>query len=238
MEFSSWKTYCAMMVGVGVVVIAAVMIFIVASPDSGAAQPASPVLVSRTAIDTRGEQPTPASYVRVVPTTAPTSFPQPVSMEQPRVTYFIPPDADQSVKDALGDGIVSFEEYTRAVNNTMSCLDEKGAQHTKPVYDEERGQYVYGVTSPAGPGGVSTLDDCWMRYERDVQGAWVKASPPLKVVPVNEKGALECAAKFGLAAKTFQDIVALKRANPQDVTIQHCYVIGTNGYDPSVQRNP
>lgn len=159
--------------------------------------------------------------------------------QQPGVGHFVPPDADQSVNDALADGIATFEEYTAAVSNTMKCLDAKGVQHTTPFYNQAQSKYKYGVTNPAGPGGVSPLDDCWMRYERDVQLAWVQGNQS-SILPevVNEKGALECAAKFDLNATTFRDIMELKRANPQDVTIQHCYVIGTHGFDPSVPGTP
>jgi hypothetical protein len=73
-----------------------------------------------------------------------------------------------------------------------------------------------------------------MRYERDIQSAWVQANGHLKKhYPVNEAGAIECAAEFGLDAQTFQDIVDLRRTHRDDPIIAHCAVIGELGYDPS-----
>jgi predicted phosphoadenosine phosphosulfate sulfurtransferase len=93
--------------------------------------------------------------------------------------HFTPPPVDQSVTDALADGVVTREEYDRAVANTMRCLDEKGVQHSTPIYQESRRQYTFSVMSPTGPGnGPTEYDDCWMRYERDVTSEWVRAGPP------------------------------------------------------------
>lgn len=232
----NWRTL-SFVVAVGSLIAAvAFLIIVVTSAVSQAAQSSSSAFTSQTGSGSK-TQPTSISSVRSTSPATPTATQVQIDRTPPRITYFVAPDADQSVKDALSDGFVTFEEYTQAVNNTMACLDKKGVVHTTPVYNEDRGQYVYGATDSTGPGGVSDLDECWMRYERDVQGAWVKASPPLDVVPINETGALECATEQGLNAHTFADLQALKRANPTDPVIQHCYVIGTNGFDPSGPRS-
>ena len=171
--------------------------------------------------------------VRELPSTPATPT---VATSQARAVTPVP--TAESVADALDGGEVTFEEYTEAVFNTMACLDEKGIEHTEPVYDESQAQYTYSVTNPKGtdPREVSAYDECWMEYERDIQSAWVQqngAKRIQEVEVVNEEGALQCAAEFGLEASSFDDIRALKIEHPQDPAIQSCFITGTLGYDPS-----
>jgi hypothetical protein len=223
--------------GCGLVVAAAIALFVVLDPTSGSAQPISSAHASQNGTTSR-EQPSPASFVRAVPTASAATTPRPVSTEPPKITYIIPVDADQSVKDALSDGIVTFEEYAQAVHNDMLCLDALGIAHSDPVYDKNSVQFHYSITSPNGPGAASSPEeDCYARYERDVHSAWVMGHGDEMVWEVvDEKGALQGAAKFGLKATSFADIIALKRANPQDPAITSCFSIGTLGFDPSVPR--
>ena len=88
--------------------------------------------------------------------------------------YFAPVAADQSQTDALADGVVTREEYDAAVAGTMACLNEKGVDHTQPVYDGRRYTYTVINSSPIGSQGVTPYDECWMMHERDVQAKWVE----------------------------------------------------------------
>jgi hypothetical protein len=88
-----------------------------------------------------------------------TSVPTPTAQPHEPITYSVAPDADQSVKEFLADGIVTREEYGQAVANSMACLDDKGVSHSEPVYNAARVQYDYVVQSTSAPGGVSAYDD-------------------------------------------------------------------------------
>lgn len=143
---------------------------------------------------------------------------------------------DQSVKEILADGVVTFEEYKTAVNNTMACLDEHGVGHTEPVYSESRKQYSYitWVARSEESSGPGVEDACSMKFERDVQAAWVFANEGKGVGDaVDKEGALKCAAESGLNVQTFADLQSLIIQHPQDSVIQHCFVIGLHGFDPS-----
>lgn len=169
------------------------------------------------------------------------SSPSATVMNDDRRVHITPVATAASVADALDNGAVTFEEHTQAVFNTMACLDEMGIEHTEPVYEESQGQYRYSVTNPRGtdPRDVSAYDECWMTYERDIQAAWVQQNGARRiweVEVVNEEGSLQCAAEFGIEANSFADIQALKLEHPQDPAIQHCFLIGTMGFDPSVQN--
>jgi hypothetical protein len=178
----------------------------------------------------------PVVEVKASPTIQPRP-PLPAATAQSRATttYFVPPDADQSVKDAFADGTVTFDEYTEAVNDDMACLDAKGVEHSPPSYNQSTGQYDYTIVSPAGPtDGLSPEDECWMRYERDVQAAWVKENQgSSKPIIIDEAGALRCAAELGIPATTIAELQAQKQAHPLDPYITHCWDIATIGYDPS-----
>ena len=80
------------------------------------------------------------------------------------------------MKDAFADGLVTREEYDRAVANNMACMDEKGVQHSAPVYQEANHQYYYTMThtGPVPYEGLSPEDECYMRFEQDVHSAWVR----------------------------------------------------------------
>lgn len=195
-----------------------------------------PVGTSSSSTDAANSMTTASEESLSVTTQSPPVLPARVLTEPPKKSYFVPEDAAQSVKDALEDGIVTFAEYTSAVRDTLRCISEKGIEHSEPVYNEAQARYTFSVASDTGPGEVSAYDACWMKLSRDVEFVWAQQNQAMIQPEVmNEKGALECAANFGLKADTFQDIIALKRASPRDVTIQHCYVIGTDGFDPSMR---
>lgn len=126
---------------------------------------------------------TPAAGVEVAafaPSATPTSL-LPTPTRPPNTspsirTYFVPPEPDQSVHDALADGVVTRAEYDRAVANNMACLDDKGVQHSAPVYEESSHQYRYSMThtGPVPYAGLSPSDECYMRYEQDIHSQWVR----------------------------------------------------------------
>ena len=123
-----------------------------------------PKLVLDTSMDRPAQRP---------PTPTPTSTP---GHRPPITTYFVPPDADASVGAALADGLVTREEYAHAVANNMACMDEKGVEHSAPVYQESIHQYHYTMahTGPVPYEGLSPADECYMRFEQDIHGAWVR----------------------------------------------------------------
>jgi hypothetical protein len=145
--------------------------------------------------------------------------------------YFTPADADQSVVNALSDGIVTRAEYDAAVNSTMACLDGKGIAHTAPVYEDSRDvpvwTYAVGPLPEEGKKTVTAYDDCWMRYERDVKSAWVTQQAGRKGV-TNEKGAVACAKALGLNLRSMDELLAQWRSGLRESMpeAERCLEIG------------
>ncbi len=87
---------------------------------------------------------------------------------------FTPPPMDQSQVDALADGVVTFDEYASAVDSTLACVEERGRSHTEPAYDGSRHQFQYTIVGDSpGDSPMSAYDECWIRFERDIQAQWV-----------------------------------------------------------------
>ena len=72
----------------------------------------------------------------------------------------------------LADGVVTAEEYARAVGNTLACLDAQGVPHSSARFDTGTNQWKYEI-GPTPQDKLGVQDECWARYERDVQAAWV-----------------------------------------------------------------
>jgi hypothetical protein len=153
--------------------------------------------------------------------------------------------ADQTVIDALADGNVTRGEYDRAVNNTMACIDAKGIPHSSPVYEDFRDRPVWKyVVGPLPEDQDNTLiaeyDECWAKYERDVQSKWVEQHKPSQAKQAaNEQAALQCARREGLGVATFKELLDLRRARPDNVernAVNNCITVGADGYDPGDHR--
>lgn len=55
-------------------------------------------------------------------------------------------EPEQSVEEALADGVVTAEEYAHGVSNTLACMDANGLGHSSAWFD-------------SGPYGVYVRDD-------------------------------------------------------------------------------
>ncbi len=108
----------------------------------------------------------PRTPLPATPTVKPTRAPTRID--------FTPPPIDQSQVDALADGVVTFDEYASAVDRTLACVEERGRSHTEPVYNESRHQFSYTISGDSPDDRpMSAYDECWIRFERDIQEQWV-----------------------------------------------------------------
>lgn len=90
-------------------------------------------------------------------------------------TYLTPVATAPSVSDVLADGIVTREEFDTATARMIGCMDEQGADHTTPLYDERSHQYRFSmVAKPGSQPGLTVYDECWMEYAQEVTGEWVR----------------------------------------------------------------
>lgn len=158
----------------------------------------------------------------------------------PGVAVAAPVAVDQSVVEALADGNVSRAEYDAAVNSNLACLDALGILHTDPVYEgfRDRPVWTYSV-GPFGEGDgelVAASDECWFKFEADIQVQWViQHAPSQAKVAANAKAAVACAQQEGIDVETFDELLELRRSGSDDVNngaLTACVVIGAKGYDP------
>jgi len=145
---------------------------------------------------------------------------------------------DLSQVEALADGLVTRAEYDAAVDRTIACVEGSGAEVLEKRYEEFRTApvWTYLVKDPASRYGVaSAYDECWLKYERDVQAAWVaQHEPSASESAENAEKALECARQEGLRASSVEELLALPRIAPPANVIGYsrCMTIAFKGYDP------
>jgi len=129
---------------------------------------------------------------------APASDPQPTTAPPTTTTTTAPPPAaqpsladtlvasaqgeqfDQSQRDILADGDVSFEEYESAVDRALTCMREGGLTVDRRGTTEVDGQarIDYTVDTPSGDRtAAATLDSCYDRYARLVDTYWQAVVP-------------------------------------------------------------
>jgi len=216
MEFPTQKTYSVIICGLGLAVVAAVAIFLVIDQTLGASRPVS--LAHASSIETGSG-----------------------GQAQPRITHIVPQDADQSVKDMLADGLVTFEEYEHAIDNTMVCLEEKGVAHTQPAYDESRKQFSY-ITRIVGlqSSGAAADDECSMRYERDIQVVWLSQQwVPTMSEEEAEAASLKCVESLGRTFSSFGDLREYWESTTSDsLEFKRCVKMGIYRVDTGGQERP
>lgn len=156
--------------------------------------------------------------------TAPSAEPVPTI-----VAHIVSPDADQSIKDALADGIATREEYDQAIAKTMACLEENGFSHSTPKYDESKKQYTYMKWKAAPPeSGPIIDDDCSTKFELDIQMVWLSQQwAPTMTQEEAESFALKCVAALGLTFSSFDKLRTYWESTPSDSgELKRCVKIG------------
>lgn len=98
-----------------------------------------------------------------------------------RLKPFMDSDSiDQFEKDLIGDGVLTFSEYERAVFAVVECWKEAGAILLEPPRVNVRGQYIFYAGAPGNL--VSEVkpkvDACSEKYMGAIQFLWTEHTAP------------------------------------------------------------
>lgn len=93
---------------------------------------------------------------------------------------FIAADATDEQRPAFDDGIISFEEYERAVLSTATCLTDAGVQNG-PKLEADGFTYNLGITTPDSPEGEAQYEEarrCQRVHMFAIEAAWLTQHQP------------------------------------------------------------
>jgi hypothetical protein len=123
--------------------------------------------------------------------------------------------ANDFTREIIEDGLVTAEEYERAVFRTIQCMDEAGVEHTEPVFTEYRfdTRWEYSVVGGIGSATNDLYTQCHEDYERDVALVWSaqEAMTESEQQMVDEEY-LACVKETGIDVATLDELSALQAA--------------------------
>lgn len=82
--------------------------------------------------------------------------------------------ANDFTREIIEDGVVTPEEYERAVFRTMQCMDDAGVEHTEPVFKEFRfeSRWEYSIVGGIGSAADNAYIECYDEFEASVKNVW------------------------------------------------------------------
>ena len=90
-------------------------------------------------------------------------------------------EASEYQADILGDGKLTFEEYTAAVGELVDCVRAGGVTISDPIYSTEYKQYEYEMTAPTrdrADADYEVFGACHREYLDVIESAWVIQNAP------------------------------------------------------------
>lgn len=121
-------------------------------------------------------------------------------------------NASDFEREILKDGVVTADEYEKAVMETLRCLDEHGVAHSAPAMVGEGGlmapklKYTVGPWPEEEDARYSKLyHDCFDEYERGPLTGWTLQSEPSQsaLAKANER-LVECLQEQGVQFSNYQ----------------------------------
>jgi hypothetical protein len=97
-------------------------------------------------------------------------------------------DAEQAQAWALGDGIVTQEEYHTAVDRFIACMRDAGFESTKPIVSPIDGATLLYDVIPGGDPAAwnETIDRCNTHHVSRIEPAYVESQDHVMVAPLRQ----------------------------------------------------
>jgi hypothetical protein len=136
-------------------------------------------------------------------------------------------DPQQEQAWALGDGIVTQEEYHTAVDRFISCMRDAGFDSTRPVLSPIDGVSLLYDIVPGGDPAVwnKTIDSCNALHISHIEPAYVESQEHVMAAPLRQ-GVTDCVASKGIrragSERNVTDFVSA--AGGQVPTVMECVV--------------
>jgi hypothetical protein len=120
--------------------------------------------------------------------------------------------ANDFTREIIEDGLVTAEEYERAVFRTVQCMDEAGVEHTEPEFKEYRfeSRWEYSIVGGIGSAADNAYIECRDAYQSAVSAIWAVQNEPTeaeKQMATEEH--LACAREAGIDVETIEELQVL-----------------------------
>lgn len=146
--------------------------------------------------------------------------------------------ANDFTREIIEDGVVTAEEYERAVFRTIQCMDEAGIEHTEPVFKEYRfnSRWEYSVVGGIGSEANDLYAECYDDYERAAASIWSAQNVPSEEEQqMVDEEYLACVQEAGLDVATLDELNALVSSRSLSEAEQaenaRCLILTHEGFD-------